>query len=355
MTPAFTVLASGRSTRARTGILRTAHGEVPTPNFMPVATYGTVRGIPSHTIKDNGADLLLVNFLHLFFYPGVEVIKNAGGVHRFFSIPVPVLSDSGGYQVFSLKGMRNVKEDGVTFQDPRSGRKEFLTPESVVRLEEAMGPDIGMVLDLCLSHDAGKREHAKAADVTTRWAERSLDAASREKMLVFGIAQGGTYPDLREESAADVAGLPFDGFGIGGLGLGEAREETFKALDASVRNLPKDKPRYLMGMGYPEDMQEAVALGVDLFDCVLPTRNARNGQLFTSRGVLNYKNSAFRDKQEPPDPECACPACRHYTLAYLHTMYRQGEMTSAILATTHNLAYYLDFLKKIRQNIPSFF
>jgi len=290
-----------------------------------VATYGTVRGIPSHTLKDLGADVLLVNFLHLFFYPGVEALQRAGGIHRFFSIPVPVLADSGGYQVFSLKGMRKIKDDGVTFQDPRSGRKEFLSPEAVARLEEAMGLDIGMVLDLCLPPEAGKREHARAVDVTTQWAGRSLEAVSRDRMRLFGIVQGGIHDDLRKKSARELGAMPFDGYGIGGLGLGETREETFRALDVAIRNLPGDRPRYLMGMGYPEDLREAAALGVDLFDCVLPTRNARNGQLFTSRGILNYKNSEFKDRQEPPDPECACPACRHYTLAYLHTMYRQGR------------------------------
>ena len=353
MSPAFRVLRTGRSTRARAGVLTTAHGEISTPAFMPVATYGTVRGIPSHTLKDLGAGVLLMNFLHLYFYPGVEALQKAGGVHRFFSVPVPVLTDSGGYQVFSLKHMRTVREDGVTFRDPRSGRKEFLTPESVVQLEEAMGVDIAMVLDLCIPPGSSRREHERAVDVTSHWASRSIAAASKEHTLVFGIAQGGVHDDLRERSARGLAALPFDGYGIGGLGLGENREDTFRALKTSVECLPPDKPRYFMGMGYPEDLREAVDLGVDLFDCVLPTRNARNGQLFTSRGVLNYKNSVFRDLQEPPDPECACPACRHYTLAYLHAMYRQGEMTAAILATAHNLAYYLDFLAKIRQNIAS--
>jgi queuine tRNA-ribosyltransferase len=352
---AFRILRTGHGSQARAGILTTAHGEIPTPAFMPVATYGTVRGIPSHTLKDLGAGVLLMNFLHLYFYPGVEALHKAGGVQTFFSVPVPVLTDSGGYQVFSLKHMRTVREGGVTFHDPRSGRKEFLSPESVVRLEETMGVDIAMVLDLCIPPESTPREHDLAVGITTLWAARSLEAASRERTLLFGIVQGGIQDDLRERSARELAAMPFDGYGIGGLGLGESREDTFRALGTSVRYLPLDKPRYFMGMGYPEDIREAVDMGVDLFDCVLPTRNARNGQLFTSRGVLNYKNSAFRDRQEPPDPECACPACRHYTLAYLHAMYRQGEMTASILATAHNLAYYLDFLAKIRQNIASSF
>ena len=355
MSPAFRVLRTGRSTRARAGVLTTAHGEIPTPAFMPVATYGTVRGIPSHTLKDLGAGVLLMNFLHLHFYPGEEALRAAGGVQDFFSVPVPVLTDSGGYQVFSLKHMRTVREDGVTFRDPRSGRSEFLSPESVVRLQETMGVDIAMVLDLCIPVESARREHERAVDVTGRWASRALGAASRGRTLHFGIVQGGVHEDLRERSARELAALSFDGYGIGGLGLGESREETFGALKTSVGCLPPDKPRYFMGMGYPEDIREAVALGVDMFDCVLPTRNARNGQLFTSRGVLNYKNSEFRDRREPPDPTCACPTCRHYTLAYLHAMYRQGEMTASILATAHNLAYYLDFLAGIRQNIGSSF
>ena len=355
MSPAFRVLETGRAGRARAGILQTAHGELPTPAFMPVATYGTVRGIPSHELKAFGTDVLLMNFLHLFFYPGVDVLRRAGGVREFFSVPVPVLTDSGGYQVFSLKHMRTVREDGVMFRDPRSGRKEFLSPESVVLLEEAMGVDIAMVLDLCIPPESSPREHERAVGVTTTWARRSLEAAARERTLVFGIVQGGIQDDLRERSARELAALPFDGYGIGGLGLGEERSDTFRAMETSLKHLPADKPRYLMGMGYPQDIREAVALGVDLFDCVLPTRNARNGQLFTSRGVINYKNGAYRDSAEPPDPECACPACRHYSLAYLHAMYRQGEMTAAILATMHNLTYYLDFLKKIRQNITSLF
>jgi queuine tRNA-ribosyltransferase len=353
MSGPFTLLGRSPGSRARRGRLRTAHGVIETPNFMPVGTYGTLRGVPSHFLPDLGAQVMLVNFLHLFFYPGPEAMERAGGVHRFFSIPVPVLADSGGYQVFSLGSHRRVREEGVPFQDPRSGRKELFTPENVARLEEAMGMDIGMVLDVCLPHDAGRRAHEKAVEVTHRWAGRALGAASRERMLSFGICQGGTFPDLRLRSAQGLSGLPFDGYGIGGLGIGEDPERTFEALGASLEGLPEDKPRYFMGMGYPEDIARAVAMGVDLFDCVLPTRNARNGQLFTSRGVLNFKRSQFREMHEPPDPACACPVCRRYTLAYLHAMFRQKEMTAAVLATIHNVAYYLDFLGKIRENTAS--
>jgi queuine tRNA-ribosyltransferase len=353
MSGPFTLLGRAPGSRARRGRLRTAHGVIETPNFMPVGTYGTLRGVPSHLLPDLGAQVMLVNFLHLFFYPGPEALERAGGVHRFFSIPVPVLADSGGYQVFSLGSHQKVREEGVLFQDPRSGRKELFTPEKVARFEEAMGMDIGMVLDVCLPHDAGRRAHERAVAVTHRWAERALGEAARERMLQFGICQGGTFPDLRLRSAQGLSGLPFDGYGVGGLGIGEDPERTFDALEASLDGLPENKPRYFMGMGYPEDIARAVDMGVDLFDCVLPTRNARNGQLFTSRGVLNFKRSPFREMDEPPDPACPCPVCRHYSLAYLHAMFRQKEMTAAVLATVHNVAYYLDFLGKIRENIAS--
>ncbi len=353
MSAPFTLLGQNGAAKGRRGCLHTAHGVIETPNFMPVGTYGTLRGVPSHLLPDLGAQVMLVNFLHLFFYPGPEALARAGGVHRFFSIPVPVLADSGGYQVFSLGSHRKVGEEGVPFQDPRSGRKELFTPEKVTQFEESMGMDIGMVLDVCLPHDAGRKAHEKAVAVTHRWAERALAAASRERMLVFGIGQGGTFPDLRRRSAEGLASLPFDGYGIGGLGIGEEPERTFEALEASLEGLPEDKPRYFMGMGYPQDIARAVAMGVDLFDCVLPTRNARNGQLFTSRGVINFKRSVFKEVHAPPDPACACPVCRHYSLAYLHAMFRQREMSAAVLATVHNVAYYLDFLAKIRENTAS--
>lgn len=347
----FEVLEKSKKTKARKGVIFTKYGKIETPAFMPVATYGTVKALPSFFLKEIKANVVLMNLLHLLFYPGLEMIQKGGGIHKFFSIELPVLFDSGGYQTYSLKGHRKVEEKGVIFKDPRSGNKIVLYPENVVELEEKMGCDIGMVLDFCPPSSSFRKEIERAIEITEKWAIRSLNVWNKEKFSLFGIVQGGTNLILREKTARNLRDMDFDGFGIGGLGLGEEKESTFEALQAALENLPEEKPRYLMGFGYPEDIKRAVQLGVDLFDCVIPTRNARNGQIFTSRGIINYKSARYKDVLSPPDENCNCPTCRNYTLSYLYTMYHQREIVAYFLATLHNLNFWLDFISNLRQTI----
>lgn len=347
----FKILQKSKNSKARKGIIFTKYGEVETPAFMPVATYGTIKALPSFFMDEIKANIVLMNLLHLLFNPSLEIIEKAGGVHKYFSINLPVLFDSGGYQTFSLKGYRKVEEKGVIFKDPRSGKSKLLNPEIVVEMEEKMGCDIGMVLDLCPPANCSLREMEKAVEITQKWALRSLKVWEKEKFSLFGIVQGGTNLVLREKAARNLKDMDFDGYGIGGLGLGEDKKITFEAVEAAVENLPEDKPRYLMGFGYPEDIKRAVELGVDLFDCVIPTRNARNGQIFTSKGVINYKSAKYREFFKPPDENCPCLTCKNYTLSYLYTMYHQREIVSYFLATLHNLHFWLDFISKLRQTI----
>lgn len=347
----FKVLEKSKKSKARRGVIITRHGEIQTPAFMPVATYGTVKALPSFLLKEVNAEIILMNLLHLLFNPSVEIIEKAGGVHNYFSIDLPVLFDSGGFQTFSLKGHRRVEEKGVIFKDPKSGRSRVLNPEGVVEMEGRMGCDIGMVLDLCPPANCSLKELEKAVEITEKWALRSLKVWEREKFSLFGIVQGGTDSFLRSKTAKNLSQMGFDGYGIGGLGLGEDRERTFEALGASIENLPEDRPRYLMGFGYPEDIKRAVEMGVDLFDCVIPTRNARNGQIFTSEGVINYKSAKYKEVFKPPDENCTCLTCKNYTLSYLYTMYHQKEIVSYFLATLHNLHFWLDFISKLRQTI----
>ncbi len=347
----FKILKKSNKTKARKGIITTKNGEIETPAFMPVATYGTVKSIPSYFLKNLNANIILMNLLHLIFKPGVELIEKSGGVHNYFSIDLPILFDSGGYQIYSLKSHRKIEEKGVLFIDPRSGKKINLKPEDVVLFEEKMGCDIGMVLDYCPHPNSSLREIEKAVSITEKWAVNSLKVWNREKFSLFGIIQGGTDLKLREKTARNLKDLDFDGFGIGGLGLGEEKEKTFEIVGAVAENLPEEKPRYLMGFGFLEDIEKAIKFGVDLFDCVIPTRNARNGQIFTSKGVINYKSSKYKEIFKPPDDNCSCPTCKNYTLSFLSTMYHQKEIVAYFLATLHNLYFYLDFISNLRQNI----
>lgn len=347
----FKILNKSKNNKSRKGLLITKYGNVETPAFMPVATYGVIKAIPSHLLKETQANILLMNLLHLVFNPGLDLIEKSGGVHNYFRVNLPILFDSGGYQTYSLKNHRKIEEKGVYFKDPRSGNKILLKPEDVVKIEEKMGCDIGMVLDCCPPSDVSLKELQSAVSITQSWALRSLNVWERKLFSLFGIIQGGTNLKLREKTARNFKDMDFDGYGIGGLGLGEDKNLTFEAVQAVVENLPQEKPRYLMGFGYPEDIKRAVELGVDLFDCVIPTRNARNGQLFTSKGVLNYKSAKCKEVFNPPDENCACPTCKNYTLSYLYTMYHQREMVSFFLATLHNLYFYLDFISNLRQTI----
>lgn len=340
-------------TGARLGELTTPHGSVTTPCFMPVGTYGVVKGVPPHHLQMLPVQMTLVNAYHLMARPGEKILCEHGGIHGFTSWNGPILADSGGYQVYSLRRKVQITEEGCQFRDPLSGNRRWVTPEGIVAFMERVGVDVGMVLDVCPAADASPRKHEEAVERTLNWAARSLSARDRREMALFGIVQGGGNPALRRKCAEMLVAQGFDGYAIGGLGIGEKKTDTWSAVDAATGSLPVNQPRYLMGMGYPEDILKAVTYGVDLFDCVLPTRNARNGQIFTSKGRINFKQSGFLSETGPPDEECSCPVCRRYSLGYLCHLYHMGDMGSAVLATVHNLWYYLDFMARVRHTIGS--
>jgi queuine tRNA-ribosyltransferase len=337
--------------RARAGRLETPHGTVETPAFMPVGTAGAVKAVTGRDLREVGAQILLANTYHLMLRPGDAQVAELGGLHGFTGWTGPFLTDSGGYQVFSLANLRRLTEEGVNFKSHLDGSAHLLTPERSVEIQERLGADIIMALDECPPGQAERAVVEEAVARTTRWARRSRDAHSRRDQWLFGILQGGTHLDLRERSAREIVALDFPGYGIGGVSVGEPSESRAPVLELTDRILPPEKPRYLMGVGTPEDILEAVARGVDLFDCVLPTRNARNGQLFTRRGRLPIRNARFRGDPRPPDPDCPCPACRTTSRAYLRHLHLAGEITAATLMTIHNLFFYLDTLRGMRQSI----
>jgi queuine tRNA-ribosyltransferase len=342
---------------ARTGRLETDHGIVETPAFMPVGTQGTVKTMSSGDLEEMGASIVLANTYHLYLRPGEKLIEEAGGIHRFMSWNGPVLTDSGGYQVHSLSDLRHIDDQGVEFQSHLDGSYHLLTPTRVVEIQRSIGSDIMMVLDQCTSYPCEYAEAEEAVARTTLWAEQSLAAYGPRTVLggyervLFGIIQGSVYPDLRRRSSAELVSLHFPGYAIGGLSVGEPKEETLRIVEQATALLPEDKPRYLMGVGFPEDIVEAVARGVDLFDCVVPTRNARNGTVYTSRGKLVVKNAAYARDWSPIDPDCDCETCRRYSRAYLRHLFNTGEMSGPRLATYHSLYFYLHLLAEIRQVI----
>jgi len=339
---------------ARTGVLTTRHGAIETPAFMSVATYGAVRGIAPDELRGIGAQILLANTYHLHERPGEAVIDELGGLHGFTGWAGPWLTDSGGYQVTSLSDHMQLDEKGIRFRSPLDGRDRELTPERAIEIQEALGPDIAMVLDECQPMAAAeesseaRRRAEQAAERTERWARRCAQARQREDQAVFGIVQGGAYPDLRKRSAEATAEIGFDGYAHGGLGLGEDRSRRIELIGVGNEVLPAAAPRYLMGLGRPEDLLDGVAAGIDLFDCVVPTRNARHGNLFTSEGVLAIRNARFRDDPLPPDPACDCPTCTHHSRAYLRHLIHTGEALGARLASLHNLRFYLRLLEQAR-------
>lgn len=342
-------------TQARLGRLQLRHGEVETPAFMPVGTYGAVKGLDPTDLQAAGAQIVLANAFHLYTQPGAELIERLGGLHRLMAWDRPILTDSGGFQVFSLDKLRKIDEGGVTFHAPRDGSLVRLTPETVVAAQVAYGVDIAMVLDDCVALPAPKEKVVAALERTLRWAERAR-AVSRDPATgpaLFGIVQGGLDLDLRARCAAELRDLDFDGYALGGLSVGEGMDEMVRVVSATAPLLPGDKPRYLMGVGYPEDLVEAVAAGIDLFDCVLPTRNARNGHIFTSGGRLNIKNARFRDDPRPLDPHCACACCTRFTRAWLRHMFQQGEALAARLLSIHNVQFWLETMRGIRSAIVS--
>ena len=351
MSISFEVIRRCSGTGARLGKLVTGHGPVDTPAFMPVGTQGTVKGITTGELKDLDTAMILSNSYHLYLRPGVEVIARTGGLHRMMNWSGGILTDSGGFQIFSLGGLRKVENDGVTFTSHIDGSKHYLTPERVVRIQNMLGSDIAMVLDQCTPYPAPYEEVQAAVERTSRWALRCRNAHLREKQALFGIVQGGVYPDLRERSAADLVEMNFPGYAIGGLSVGEPKELLYQTLGRTVPLLPFEKPRYLMGVGSPDALLEGSRLGIDLFDCVLPTRIARNGRVMTSRGYLTIRNAVYAADTGPLDEECGCPVCRSYTRAYIRHLFNAGEILGMRLTTYHNLYYLAQLMREIREAI----
>jgi queuine tRNA-ribosyltransferase len=344
-----------RDGAARRGTLQLAHGVVETPVFMPVGTYGTVKAMAPDELREIGAKIVLGNTFHLWLRPGLEVIAAHGGLHRFMGWDGPILTDSGGFQVFSLGELRKISEDGVKFASPVNGDKLFMRPEDSMHIQHVLNSDIVMIFDECTPYPATDKQAADSMRLSLRWAKRSRDEHDRlnNGNALFGIVQGGMYEALREESLAGLNDIGFDGMAIGGLSVGEPKEDFARILAHTAPKLPADKPRYLMGVGTPEDIVFAVGQGIDMFDCVLPTRNARNGHLFTRHGDIRIKNAQYRNDLRPLDESCGCYCCRHFTRAYLHHLHRAGEILGARLNTIHNLFYYQTLTAELRAAIEA--
>ena len=348
----FTLLA--RDGKARRGRVSTAHGTVETPAFMPVGTAGTVKGMMPEAVAGTGAEILLGNTYHLMLRPGAERVERLGGLHRMMNWPRPILTDSGGVQVMSLTGLREMSEKGVTFRSHIDGSKHELTPERSIEIQRMLDADITMALDECTPHPASYEQTASSLGLSMRWAERSKAAFTRRPGYgLFGIVQGGVHLDLRSHSVEQLRTIGFDGYAVGGLAVGEGQETMFAVLDHTAPALPEDQPRYLMGVGTPSDLVGAVQRGIDMFDCVMPTRSGRTGQAFTRRGKVNIRNARHQDDPRPLDAECRCPACTGFSRAYLHHLHRAEEMLGPILLTWHNLTYYQDLMASLRAAIEA--
>lgn len=348
------------SGKARRGEMKLNHGVVQTPIFMPVGTYGTVKAMAPNELEEIGSQIILGNTFHLWLRPGLDVIEKHGGLHQFMGWDKPILTDSGGFQVFSLKGLRKITEEGVKFASPINGDKLFLTPEVSMQIQRVLNSDIVMVFDECTPYKINDRpateeEAAKSMRMSLRWARRSKDEFVRlgNPNALFGIVQGGMYEHLREESLEGLKEIGFHGYAVGGLSVGEPKEEMHRIMEKIVWQLPEDKPRYLMGVGTPEDLVEGVSQGIDMFDCVMPTRNARNGWLFTRYGDIKIRNSKYKDDLRPLDPTCDCYACKHFSRAYLHHLQKVNEILGARLYTIHNLHYYLHLMQEIRDALDA--
>ena len=353
----FKITSESKETRARAGLLETSHGIVETPVFMPVGTLGTVKSLSPEELLDCGARIILCNTYHLYLRPGCDVISLFSGLHKFMNWERPVLTDSGGFQVFSLAKLSKMAEKGVTFQSHIDGSSHLLTPEKAVEIQICLDSDIMMCLDNCIAYPASRDEAQKALEVTARWEKRCKktweekvrDAGKANRL--FGIVQGGMFRDLRETAIDDITGIGFSGYAIGGLSVGEPKDIMLEIADFSLSKLPDAKPKYIMGVGTPEDLVELVGLGADMFDCVLPTRNARNGQMFTKHGTINIYNSRFRSDTNPIEPGCTCYTCRNYSRAYLRHLFMSKELLSYRLNTIHNLHYYISLMKRARDAI----
>jgi len=365
----FSFQVEATSGAARAGRFVTPHGEVETPVFMPVGTLGSVKGVPQDTLEELGVQILLNNTYHLYLRPGVETVRQLGGVQKFMSWKRPILTDSGGFQVFSLSELRKVTEEGVAFRSHLDGSSHFFSPESALEAEIGLGADIIMAFDECTEFPAERERTRQSMELTLRWARRSKDyfeqhkrevpwhgektlaAGSEQTQALFGIVQGGMYADLRRESAERTVEMDFPGYAIGGLSVGEPREKTWEMVKAAIALLPAARPRYVMGVGTPEEIVQYAALGVDMMDCVLPTRAARHGLLFTSQGKVSIKKQCYARDEGPLDPICGCPVCRRYSRAYLRHLYSSNEVLAQVLNTVHNLSYYLDTIRRARHAI----
>jgi queuine tRNA-ribosyltransferase len=340
--------------QARTGILKTSRGDIRTPAFMPVGTAATVKGMLPASVLETGADIVLANTYHLMLRPGADLIGHLGGLHKFMSWERPILTDSGGYQVMSLSQLRKITEDGVRFRSHIDGTEEFLSPERAMEIQRLLGSDIQMVLDECPAYPATESDIEKSTQLSARWAARSKAAFGEQPgRACFGIVQGGVYPALRRRSINALCEIGFDGYAVGGLAVGESQSAMFDVLDATVPHLPATRPRYLMGVGKPDDIAGAVLRGIDMFDCVLPTRSGRNGQAFTRAGALNLRNARHAKDDAPLDEACRCPACRQFSRAYLHHVVKAGEIIASMLLTWHNLTYYQDLMARLRLAIAA--
>lgn len=351
MTLDFKVTQTDSSTKARCGTMQLARSVIQTPVFMPVGTQATVKTLSPRELEECGAQIILSNAYHLYLRPGLDVIKEAGGLHKFMNWGRSILTDSGGYQIFSLALLRKVKDEGLEFQSHLDGSRHFLTPEDVVKLQSALGSDIMMPLDECVHYPASYDHAEQAVDRTTLWATRSKKVHRGEKQFLFGIVQGSTQKELRKRSAEDLLELDFDGYAIGGLSVGEPQDLMYNILNFTVDYLPLDRPRYVMGMGLPQDILEAVSMGIDMFDCVVPTRYGRNGSAFTSNGKITVRNAEFAYDVKPLDEACGCYCCQNFTKAYLRHLFNTGEILGLRLVSLHNVYFFLDLMKKVRQAI----
>ena len=361
----FDVLGQDRHTRARRGKLTTAHGVIETPAFMPIGTQGSVKAVSPGELRELNAQIILGNTYHLFVRPGLEVIKHFGGLHNFMSWDGPILTDSGGFQIFSLVKLRKITEQGVEFQNHIDGSRAFISPEIAMEIQAALGSDIAMVLDECIPYPCDYDYAAQSVELSTRWARRckavaasardahAAHSAAATNPLVFGIVQGGTFDDLRRASAQALVELDFDGYAVGGVSVGEPEAEMMRAVESAEPFLPMDKPRYAMGLGTPPQMLQMIARGMDMFDCVLPTRLARNGTAFTAGGTLNLKNAEFALDKRPIEENCACPACREFTRGYIRHLIKAEEILGLRLITLHNLHFYLNLMSRSRSEIES--
>ena len=349
----FELLATDRTTQARHGRLTTPHGGVETPVFVPCGTQATVKTLDPRDLHEEGCELILCNTYHLYLRPGHEIIRALGGLHRFMGWDRAILTDSGGFQVLSLASLRKITEEGVAFQSHLDGSRHLLTPEKAVEIQLALGADILMALDECPPRSADYEYHGSSMERTARWAERCRNAHQGDEPALFGIIQGGTYLDLRSRSAEATVRAGFSGYALGGLGIGEGPAQMYAVVEHTTALLPAGSPRYLMGVGTPQDLLEGIARGVDMFDCVLPTRNARNGGLFTSTGRLNIKGAAYARDERPVDPACSCYTCRHFSRAYLRHLYVADEILGLRLNTIHNLHYYAELMRQARQAIQT--